>query len=141
MNPSIHQFTVKDIKGNPVSLEQYKGKVLLIVNTASKCGFTPQLNGMKELYDEFKGEDLLLIITQKGYAKTIFPELTAHFDEDMIVLEKWNPNKPISAIYYDGEKERYYVKRFLIESENREDLFISEHPKWLHFNHLVFPNL
>ncbi|MDP5230759.1 MAG: DNA gyrase/topoisomerase IV subunit A [Cellulophaga sp.] len=87
------------------------------------------VDGRGELLGEFKGEDLLLIITQKGYAKTIFPELTAHFDEDMIVLEKWNPNKPISAIYYDGEKERYYVKRFLIESENREDLFISEHPK------------
>ncbi len=47
----------------------------------------------------------------------------------MIVLEKWNPNKPLSAVYYDGEKERYYVKRFLIEHENKEELFISEHPK------------
>jgi topoisomerase-4 subunit A len=87
------------------------------------------VDGRGELLGEFKGEDLLLIVTQKGITKTILPELTAHFEEDMIVLEKWNPNKPISAIYYDGEKERYYVKRFLIESENREDLFISEHPK------------
>ena len=45
----------------------------------------------------------------------------------MIVLEKWIPNKPISAIYFDGEKEKHYVKRFLIENENREDVFISEH--------------
>ncbi len=37
----------------------------------------------------------------------------------MIVLEKWIPNKPISAIYFDGEKEKHYVKRFLIENENR----------------------
>ena len=47
----------------------------------------------------------------------------------MIVLEKWIPEKPISAIYYDGEKERYYVKRFLIENENKEEIFISEHQK------------
>ncbi len=57
MSQSIHQFNVKNIKGEEVSLEQYKGKVLLIVNTASKCGFTPQLDQMRELYDEFKGED------------------------------------------------------------------------------------
>jgi topoisomerase-4 subunit A len=61
--------------------------------------------------------------------KTIIPELTTHFDEDMIVLEKWNPKKPISTIYYDGEKERYFVKRFLVENENKEELFITEHEK------------
>jgi topoisomerase-4 subunit A len=44
-------------------------------------------------------------------------------------LEKWNPNKPISTIYYDGEKERYFVKRFLVENENREEFFITEHEK------------
>ena len=82
-----------------------------------------------ELLGEFRGEDRLLIITQSGIVKTIIPELTTHFEDDMIVLEKWIPKKPISAIYYDGEKERYYVKRFLIENENKEEIFISEHPK------------
>ena len=47
----------------------------------------------------------------------------------MIVLEKWNPNKPLSAIYFDGEKERYYVKRFVIDQTDKEEVFISEHPK------------
>ena len=82
-----------------------------------------------ELIGEFRGEDRLLIINQSGIVKTILPELTTHFDDDMIVLEKWIPKKPISAIYYDGEKERYFVKRFLIENENREELFISDHKK------------
>lgn len=81
-----------------------------------------------ELLGEFKPEDRLLIITQNGKIKTIMPELTTHFDEDMIVLEKWIPEKPISAIYYEGEKGRYFVKRFLVENENKEELFISEHP-------------
>tara|TARA_R110002049_G_scaffold131005_3_gene289625 strand:+ start:2699 stop:5362 length:2664 start_codon:yes stop_codon:yes gene_type:complete len=80
-----------------------------------------------ELIGEFRGEDRLLIISQSGIVKTIIPELTAHFDSDMIVMEKWIPNKPISAIYYDGEKERYYVKRFLIDQEGKEESFISDH--------------
>jgi topoisomerase-4 subunit A len=82
-----------------------------------------------ELLGEFRGEDRLLIITQKGLVKTIKPELTTHFDTDMIVLEKWVPEKPISAIYYDGEKERYFIKRFMIDNPNKEEIFISDHPK------------
>ena len=80
-----------------------------------------------ELIGEFRGEDRLLIITQSGMVKTILPELTTHFDDNMIVLEKWIPKKPISAIYYDGEKEKFFVKRFIIENENKEELFITNH--------------
>ncbi len=85
------------------------------------------VDGRGELIGEFKGEDKLLIITQSGLVKIITPELVTHFDTDMIVLEKWNPKKPISVIYFDGEKERYYVKRFLVENENKEERFITEH--------------
>ena len=85
------------------------------------------VDGRGELLGEFKGEDRLLIITQDGVAKTIIPELTTRFDDKIIVLEKWIPEKPISAIYWDGNRERYYVKRFLIESPEKEDTFVSEH--------------
>src|SRR5690606_6246403 len=84
------------------------------------------VDGRGELLGEFKGDDHLLIVTQRGTVRTIVPDLSARFDEDMIVLEKWIPDKPLSAVYYDGEKERYYVKRFLVEHENREEVFISE---------------
>jgi topoisomerase-4 subunit A len=80
-----------------------------------------------ELLGEFRPSDKILIIQQSGKLKVITPELTTHFDEDMVVLEKWIPKKPISAIYYDGEKERYFVKRFLVEVENKEETFITEH--------------
>jgi topoisomerase-4 subunit A len=80
-----------------------------------------------ELLGEFRPNDKILVISQTGKLKVIIPEITTHFDEDMVVLEKWIPNKPISAIYYDGEKERYYVKRFLVESEGKEEVFITEH--------------
>ena len=87
------------------------------------------VDGRGELLGEFRPNDRLLIINQSGKLKTIIPELTTHFDQDMVILEKWNPNKPISTIYYDGEKERYFVKRFLVENENKDEIFITEHEK------------
>ena len=80
-----------------------------------------------ELLGEFRGEDRLLVITQKGIVKTIIPEVTARFDDDMVVLEKWIPKKPITVIYFNGERELFYIKRFLIENEEREDSIISDH--------------
>ncbi len=61
--------------------------------------------------------------------KTVIPDLTLRFDDDMIVLEKWVPNKPLTAIYWEGEKELFYVKRFLIENADKEEAIITEHPK------------
>ena len=82
-----------------------------------------------ELLGEFRGEDRLLVITQEGVAKTIKPELTTRFDDEIIVLEKWVPKKPITAIYWEAEKEKFYVKRFLIENPDKEEKFIGDHEK------------
>ncbi|MRH43689.1 redoxin domain-containing protein [Aquibacillus halophilus] len=58
---SIYDYTVKTILGEEESLADYKGKVLLIVNTASKCGFAPQFEGLQKLYDNFKDEGLVIL--------------------------------------------------------------------------------
>ena len=87
------------------------------------------VDGRGELLGDFKGDDLLLVIDQKGKVKTMAPDLLSRFDDSMIVLEKWIPNKPISAVHYDGEKDRYFLKRFLVETPLREETLISEHPK------------
>ena len=87
------------------------------------------VDGRGDLIGEFRGEDRLLIITQSGNLKTIIPDVSTHFSEDMIVLEKWMPSKPISVVYFDGAKEKYFVKRFLVENENKEEVFISSHAK------------
>ena len=55
---SIYDFTVKDIHGKPVPFDRYKGKVLLIVNTASQCGFTPQYKGLETLYKKMHARGL-----------------------------------------------------------------------------------
>lgn len=86
------------------------------------------VDGRGELIGEFRGEDKLLIINQKGGLKTVTPEVTMRFDDDLIVLEKWVPKKPISAIYFNGEKELFYAKRFIIENEGKDESFISDHP-------------
>ena len=56
MNTSIYDFTCKDSSGNEISLSDYRGKTLLIVNTASKCGFTPQYDGLQSLQDQYASE-------------------------------------------------------------------------------------
>ncbi|MBC7686460.1 MAG: glutathione peroxidase [Bdellovibrionales bacterium] len=54
-------FDAQDISGKPVDLSQYKGKVLLIVNTASKCGFTPQYKGLEKVYEQFKDKGAVVL--------------------------------------------------------------------------------
>ena len=58
---TVHNFKVKDIAGKKVALEDYKGKVLLIVNTASECGLTPQFSDLEEITKDYKGKDFAVL--------------------------------------------------------------------------------
>ena len=58
---SIYDYSYTSIEGDPVSLSDYKGKVLLIVNTASKCGFTPQYEGLEKLYETYGDKGLVVM--------------------------------------------------------------------------------
>ncbi|MCW5516681.1 DNA gyrase/topoisomerase IV subunit A [Muriicola sp. Z0-33] len=121
----VTKYPVKRIELKEKGLSTLKPRKLWFDDTVQRLN----VDERGELLGEFTSEDMLLLVNQKGIAKTVIPEVTMRFDDDIIVLEKWKPKKPLSAIYYDGDKERYYVKRFLIEKENKEELFITEHPK------------
>ncbi|WP_299061130.1 DNA gyrase/topoisomerase IV subunit A [uncultured Polaribacter sp.] len=121
----ITKYSIKSIDFKLEGVSTLKPRKIWFDDTVQRLN----VDERGELLGEFRAEDKLLIITQSGRAKAVKPDLTMHFEDDMIVLEKWQPKKPISAIYFDGEKERYYVKRFLIESVEKEEVFISDHPK------------
>lgn len=75
----------------------------------------------------FKGEDKILTLYKTGEYRLTNFDLSNHFDEDMIHIEKWHPDRALSAVYYDGEKELHFVKRFLCEvTSDKKVSFISE---------------
>ena len=82
------------------------------------------------LLGSFKGDDKILTINSQGEAKLISFDLGNRFDDEYIILEKWRPQQPITCIYYDGEKDIYFIKRFLLENTINPQTFMpSEHPK------------
>ena len=114
--------TIKNIELKEKGVSTLKPRKIWFDETVQKLN----VDGRGELLGEFRGEDKILVVSQRGKLKIISPELTTHFSDDMIILEKWTPKKPISAIYFDGKKEKYYAKRFLIENKSKQEIFISE---------------
>jgi topoisomerase-4 subunit A len=78
---------------------------------------------------DFEAEDKMLVILSSGVYKLVAPDLSTHFDDNLISVEKWIPEKAMSVVYHDGEKDQYFVKRFLVEDSRGPVTFISEHPK------------
>jgi len=121
----VTKYAVKRIELKEKGLSTLKPRKIWFDETVQRLN----VDDRGELLGEFTSEDRLLIINQKGIVKTVIPEITLRFDDDMIVLEKWDPKKPVSAIYWEGDKELFYIKRFLIDNPDREELIISDHPK------------
>jgi len=83
--------------------------------------------GRGKFLGSFKGEDRILTLYKNGDYRLSTFDLANHFDEDMIHIEKWVPDRPISAVYYDGDKELHYVKRFTCEiTTDKRVSYISE---------------
>lgn len=100
-------------------------------------------DGRGRFLGEFNADDKILVLLASGEYKLTNFDLSTHFDENMIHLEKWIPQKPISAVYYDPEKDLHFAKRFLAEPTRQAMSFISESPEskllvatTLHFPHI-----
>ena len=136
MENSIHQFSVKDITGKSVDLEKYKGKVLLIVNTASKCGFTPQLESMEKLYEEFRDEDFEILAFPSndfGGQEPLNGEEIQQF-----CMTKYEATYPIfDKIHVKGKKANELFEFFSNKKKNGR---FSATPKWNFQKYLVDKN-
>lgn len=83
-----------------------------------------------DLLGSFKGDDKILTINSIGEAKLVSFDLGNRFDDEMTIIEKWKPAKPITCIYFDGTKDKYFVKRFVLEDTlNTQVFFINEDEK------------
>ena len=114
--------TIKNVELKEKGVSTLKPRKIWFDETVQKLN----VDGRGEPLGEFRGDDKILVVSQSGSLKIILPELSTHFNDDMIVLEKWIPKKPISAIYFDGKKEKYFAKRFLVENKNKEEVFITK---------------
>ncbi len=75
---------------------------------------------------EFSGEDQIVTISKKGFFELHTFDLSEHFDEGIVLIEKFNATKPISIVHYDGGDKLYFVKRFMMEATSKKTLIISE---------------
>lgn len=133
MSKSIHQFSVKDTKGKEVSLEDYKGKVLLVVNTASKCGFTPQLDGMQELYREYRDQNFeVLAFPSNDFAGQ--EPLEGMEIEEFCTLN-YKTEFPIFEKIHVKGKGQHELYQFL--SNKSQNGKVSSTPKWNFHKYLI----
>jgi len=121
----VTKYAVKRIELKEKGLSTLKPRKIWFDDTVQRLN----VDERGELLGEFTAEDRLLIVSQKGMVRTAIPDLSMHFDDDMIVLEKWNPEKPLTAIYWEGEKELFYVKRFMIENPDKVENILTDHSK------------
>lgn len=142
----------RNSRGNQVTKNEVH-KVVLKEKGASTLGgrkiyFDPDVNRLNvdkrgEFLGEFLGEDRILVITKAGEFELYNFDLASHFPDDILVIEKFNPKKTMSVVYWDSEQEYYYVKRFQIEEDtptSRPQNFIGDNPEnrlisitWVHY--------
>jgi topoisomerase-4 subunit A len=84
------------------------------------------VEGRGNYLGEFGGDDKILVITKDGFFRHAGFDLSNHFEENILVIEKFRPGKVYSVVYWDSEQKYYYVKRFMIEDSEKPQCFISE---------------
>ena len=121
----VSKYSINKIEFKEQGLSTLKPRKIWFDETVQRLN----VDSRGELLGEFKSDDKLLIILQNGVLKTVKPDVNIHFPEHMVSLEKWIPEKPISAIYFNGAKDRYFIKRFTAGSQNTDQKFIPDGSK------------
>ncbi len=92
-----------------------------------------------KLLGEFKPDDMILIVEDLGSLKTTVPDLSLRFDQNILLIEKLELKKPLTAIYFDKSKKKYYLKRFFIENLNKTDFFTPKDSDLVFFTSIPRP--
>ncbi len=111
---SIYDFTAETLDGKPAPLADHKGKVVLVVNTASKCGFTPQYKGLEELWKKYKDRGLVVLgfpcnqfgAQEPGNAEEIANFCSLTYDVDFPMMRKIDVNGPAAHPLYAWLKKQ-----------------------------------
>ncbi len=100
-------------------------------------------DGRGKYLGEFQGDDRILVVTKSGTFRTTGFDLTNHFEDDSLLVEKFKPKKIWSAAYYDAEQDYYYVKRFHMEDQHKATPFIGDHPdsRLIRITEVEYPRL
>lgn len=120
MAETLYEIPVKTIDGNETNLSEYKDKVLLIVNVASKCGLTPQYEGLEKLYEDYRGEGLEVL----GFPSNDFmgQEPLSETEIKDFCSVKYDINFPLfSKIHVNGDA-RHPLYQFLIDAKPETDV-------------------
>ena len=91
--------------------------------------FRLNVDGRGLFLGEFSADDKILVVTKNGYFRVTGFDLSSHFEDNILIIEKFRPGKVYSVIYWDAEQKYYYVKRFIIEESEKPQCFISEDPE------------
>jgi topoisomerase-4 subunit A len=91
--------------------------------------FRLNVDGRGMFLGEFSADDKLLVITKSGFFRLTGFDLSNHFEDNILIIEKYRPGKVYSVIYWDAEQKFYYVKRFTIEESEKPLCFINEDPE------------
>lgn len=87
------------------------------------------VDGRGSYLGEFVGDDKILVITKNGFFRTTGFDLSNHYEDNILIIEKFHPEKVYSAVYWDHEQNFYYVKRFMVEDSEKAQCFINEDPE------------
>lgn len=91
--------------------------------------FRLNVDGRGLFLGEFSADDKILVITKNGFYRIAGFDLSIHFEDNILIIEKFKPGKVYSVVYWDAEQKFYYVKRFLIEESEKPQCFINEDPE------------
>ena len=126
---SFHNFTIESIEGNEIKMSDYKNKVVLLVNTASKCGFTPQYSGLQKIYERYKDDGFIVL----GVPSNEFnQELNKNSDVKEFCEIRFGVNFPLTKIQKIKGADAHPIYKWVAENVS-----LIGTPRWNFHKYLI----